>query len=64
MRTKLILLEKELGLSAKEMAEKIGITQVTYSLIKNCKGNPSLETIDKFKKAFPDVDILELLKKY
>lgn len=61
-RIKLILWEKEKGLMAKDIAKKLGITEQTYSNIKNGKTTPSIEFAYKFNEVFPDEDVLELLK--
>lgn len=61
-RIKLILWEKEKGLMAKDIAKRLGITEQTYSNIKNGKTTPSIEFAYKFNEVFPDEDVLELLK--
>jgi len=55
----------DLGLSSKEMAEKLGITPSHYSLIENGYRDPSYKTIEKFGEVFKDKydDIWELFKK-
>lgn len=62
MRINLITWEKQNHYKAKEVAEKLGITETTYSLIKNGKTTPSLELAYKFQDIFGIDDVLELLK--
>lgn len=62
-RLNLILWEKKNNLKGKDVAEKLGISETTYSLIKNGKTTPSLELAYKFKKIFGVNDVLELLRK-
>ena len=64
MRLNLIMWEKENHYKAKEVAKKLGITDATYSNIKNGKQTPSIEFAYKFIEAFPDVNVLELMKKF
>lgn len=61
-RKNLIVWEKTNGFKAKDIAKKIGITEQTYSNIKNGKTTPSIEFAYKFAEAFPDEDVLELMK--
>lgn len=63
MRINLILWEKANHLKAKEVAEQLGISETTYSLIKNGKTTPSLELAYKFQEIFGVDNVLELLKK-
>ena len=62
-RLNLILWEKKNNLKGKEVAEKLGISETTYSLIKNGKTMPSLELAYRFQEVFGIDDVLELLKK-
>lgn len=64
MRLNLILWEKENHYKAKYVAEKLGITEAMYSNYKNGKATPNLEFAYKFIEAFPDVNVLELMKKF
>lgn len=63
MRLNLILWEKKNNLTGKEVAKKLGISETTYSLIKNGKTMPSLELAYRFQEVFGVDDVLELLKK-
>ena len=55
--------EKQNNFKAKDVAKKLGISETTYSLIKNGKTTPSLELAYKFVEVFNVDDALELLKK-
>lgn len=61
-RLNLILWEKNNGFKAKDIARKLGVTEQTYCNIKNGKTTPSIEFAYKFTEAFPDEDVLELMK--
>jgi transcriptional regulator with XRE-family HTH domain len=63
MRLNLILWEKKNNFKAKDVAKKLGISETTYSLIRNGKTMPSLEFAYKFKEVFGVENVLELLKK-
>ena len=63
MRINLILWEKKNNFKAKEVAEKLGVSETTYSLIRNGKTMPSLEFAYKFQEIFGVDDVLELLRK-
>lgn len=63
IRLNLIVWEKQNHLKAKDVAKKLGITETTYSLIKNGKTMPSLELAYKFQELFGVDDVLELLKR-
>ena len=63
VRLNLILWEKKNNLKAKEVAKKLGISETTYSLIRNGKTMPSLELAYKFQEVFGVDDVLELLRK-
>ena len=63
MRINLVIWEKKNNLKAKEVAEKLGISETTYSLIKNGKTTPSIELAYKFQEVFGVDDVLELLRK-
>lgn len=62
MRLNLIMWEKENNLKAKEVAEKLGISETTYSLFRNGKTMPSLEMAYKFQEVFGVENVLELFK--
>lgn len=59
-RTELYNLRKDLNLTQKEMADKIGIQAIFYSKIERGEKNPSLKTLKKIKKAFPNLDIANI----
>lgn len=63
MRLNLIMWEKQNHLKAKDVAKKLGVSETTYSLIRNGKTMPSLELAYKFQEVFGVDDVLELLKK-
>lgn len=63
MRLNLILWEKENNLKGKDVAKKLGISETSYSLIKNGKTTPSLELAYRFQEVFGVTNVLELLKK-
>ena len=63
MRLNLIMWEKQNGYKAKEVAKKLGISETTYSLIRNGKTTPSIELAYKFQEVFKVDDVLELLRK-
>ncbi len=63
MRLNLIMWEKRNNYTAKEVAKKLGVSETTYSLIKNGKTMPSLEIAYKFQEIFGIDNVLELLKK-
>lgn len=63
MRLNLIMWEKQNNLKAKDVAKKLGVSETTYSLIRNGKTMPSLEFAYKFQEVFGVDDVLELLKK-
>lgn len=56
--------EKKNNLKAKDVAEKLGISETTYSLIKNGKSNPSIELAYKFQEVFKIDNVLELFKRF
>ncbi len=64
MRLNLIMWEKKNNLKAKEVAQKLGISETSYSLIKNGKTMPSLELAYKFQEVFGIDNVLELLRKF
>jgi DNA-binding XRE family transcriptional regulator len=55
--------EKQNNYKAKDVAKKLGISETTYSLIKNGKTMPSLELAYKFQEVFGIDDVLDLLRK-
>ena len=62
MRLGLIMWEKEPGLKGKYVAEKIGLSQSSWSKIKLGKQNPTLEQIEKLRSEFGLENVLDLLK--
>lgn len=62
MRLNLIMWERQNNLKAKEVAEKLGMSETSYSLMKNGKTTPSIEIAYKFNEIFGVDDVLELLK--
>lgn len=63
MRSKLIKWEKDYGYTGKFVAQKIGCSDATWSMIKNGKQNPTVEHLNKFNDAFPSVqDVLSLFE--
>lgn len=63
MRLNLIMWEKKNNLKAKEVAKKIGVSEATYSLIRNGITTPSLDFAYKFQEVFGVDNVLELLRK-
>lgn len=63
MRLNLIMWEKQNNLKAKDVAKKLGVSETTYSLIRNGKTMPSLDFAYKLQEVFGVDDVLELLKK-
>lgn len=61
-RINLIKWQIENGYKSKYIAEKLGITETTYSMIRNGKTTPSLELAYKFQEIFGIDNVLELLK--
>lgn len=61
-RTNLIIWEKENNYKGYEVAQKLGISKVAYSYIKNGKTTPSIEFVYKFTEVYPDADVLKLMK--
>lgn len=64
MRLNLIMWEKKNNYKAKEVADLLGISETTYSLIKNGKTTPSLDLAYKFNEVFGVDNVLELFKKF
>lgn len=64
MRFNLIMWEKQNHLKAKDVAKKLGITDAMYSNYKSGKATPTLEFAYKFNEAYPDANVLELMKKF
>lgn len=62
MRLKLIAWERENGLKGSFIADKIGVSDSTWSKIKSGKQNPTIEQIDKLREVFGLENILDLLK--
>lgn len=61
-RLKLLTFRKQLGLTQKEMAERIGITSTHYSRIETGDANPSYELLDRFKEVFGVENVFEMFK--
>ena len=63
-RKKLIKFRVDLGLKAKEVAEKLEISHVHYSNIETGKVNPTFGLMQKFEEVFKNQfdDIWELFK--
>ena len=61
-RKNLIKFRIDLGLTGKEMAEKLGISNVKYSNIENGKANPTIELLYKFQNIFDVDDVLNLME--
>lgn len=63
-RKKLIKFRVDLGLKAKEVAEKLEISYVHYSNIERGKVNPTFGLMKKFEEVFENQfdDIWELFK--
>ena len=62
MRVGLIMWEKKNGLKGSFIAEKIGVSDSTWSKIKSGKQNPTLEQVEKLRSEFGLDNILDLLK--
>lgn len=63
MRLNLIMWEKKNRYKAKDVAKKLGISETTYSLIRNGKTMPSIEIAYRFQEVFGIDNVLELLRK-
>ena len=66
MLINLILWEKKNGLKAKYVSEKLGLTESTYSRIKNGKQVATIDIafkfLDEFKDIIPDQNVLKLFE--
>jgi len=62
MRLGLIMWEKQSGLKGSFIAEKIGVSDSTWSKIKSGKQNPTIEQVEKLREVFGLENILDLLK--
>lgn len=65
-RAKLIKWQKENGYLSKFVAEKLEISEATYSLIKKGETRPTIDLLYKFNEKFnPDgkLNLLELFRK-
>ena len=60
---KLINFRNQIGLTQKEMADKLGISEIYYLKIEHGDRNTSFNFIKKFKKEFPNENIDELFFK-
>lgn len=62
-RLNLIKWEKENGYKSKYVAKKLGISETSYSLMKNGKTTPTIDLLYKFDAIYgPDINVLELFK--
>lgn len=64
MRINLIMWEKENHYKAKDIAKKLGITDAMYCNYKKGTATPTLDFAYRFIEAYPDVNVLELMKKF
>lgn len=64
MRNNLIEWEDTNGYKGNWVAKKLGISPSAYSKIKRGKQDPSIEFAYKFIEMFPNVDVLELMRKF
>lgn len=64
IRLNLIIWEKENHYKAKDVAKKLGITDAMYCNYKKGTATPTLEFAYRFIEAYPNVDVLELMKKF
>lgn len=62
MRLKLILWEKEHGYTGRYVARKIGVSDSTWSKIKNGTQTPTLHQAERLQKEFIIDDVFDLLK--
>ena len=64
IRLNLILWEKQNGYKAKDVAKKLGVTDAMYCNYKKGIATPTLDFAYRFIEAYPDVNVLELMKKF
>lgn len=65
MRINLLLWEEKNGFKGSFVAKKIGVSNTTWSQIKNDRQNPTFKQLMTFKDVFGqelDMDVLELFK--
>lgn len=62
MRVKLIEWEKAHGFKSKYVAEKIGVSDSTWSKIKQGKQKPTFEQAERLKEVFGIKNVFDLLK--
>ena len=65
MRVNLLLWEEKNGFKGSFVAKKIGVSNTTWSQIKNDRQNPTFKQLMTFKDVFGqelDMDVLELFK--
>jgi len=65
MRINLLLWEEKNGFKGSFVAKKIGVSDTTWSQIKNDRQNPTFKQLMTFKDVFGqelDMDVLELFK--
>lgn len=67
MRVNLLLWEERNGFKGSFVAQKIGVSSTTWSLIKNDRQNPTFKQLMTFKDVFGqdlDMDVLDLFKSF
>lgn len=62
-RLNLLHLRKKLGLTQKELAERLGISSTHYSRIETGESNPSYELMEKAKEVFNTENVFKLFEK-
>lgn len=63
MRKNLKMLRVENDFTQAEMAMRLGVTRTTYCKIENGKSNGSMTFWLGVKRAFPEIDIEEMVKR-
>jgi transcriptional regulator with XRE-family HTH domain len=53
----LISFRKENGMTRRQMAQKLGVSNSFYEKIELCDRQPSREFMEKFKRTFPQFDM-------
>ena len=62
-RLDLLKFRKAQGLTQKEMAEKLNLTQTHYSRIETGDSNPSIKVMERLKEVFNVEDAFKLFEK-
>lgn len=62
-RLDLLKFRKVQGLTQKEMAEKLNLTQTHYSRIETGDSNPSIKVMERLKEVFNVEDAFKLFEK-